>query len=804
MAYFGADLNLGGGTNIQAPPPNDKAVSKFTLSHTATVTEIFIFYQILVAGGAKAVIYDNTGAGGLPGAFVAQSSEVVNPTTNGVAVGYPFAGASLTAGDYWIGLWSAANVSTASCQARTGGIQFNANTYSSGGNPTNPFGASPSSANFFYPIIARYTPTLSAGTYSGELVGMDDTTLVQYPNNNIGVIQLDTNYTAGSSITSLTFFVSAAYASAKIKAVVYANDGAAGAPGTLLGSSSEVIGATIGANTISFGSPINFTGNPYIGLFTDTNLNTYRHVDAGRANYDGATSYAGGVPGSFPGSPTTTTNQPALWANGTFSTTSSVSDTEAASATDSTDATSSGMVWSVSNIEAALAAISTDLPPSAPGGGGPDGGGGPGGGPPAKPGALAAVSDDAVLFEYSYTTGTAGPYVLNGAWGAFKRLSNRFVTGDIVLYRVTDGSANTEYCTGAYDSVANTLQRSVLDSTSAGAAIDWSGRTRLMVHPLNLTIPAPTIPVCQTPPLDGQILVWSDAEQAYCPADFCTLVTACTTPPPTPGAPGNIWKLGSDYTFRYDYLSVGFVSSTVTVGPFSAGQNTSGMYTHRYFIAQIASAGNPPPTVMNVTDTFGLVWAKRTSMTGDVMIPGKTVNMEIWWADGTGMPSGATTTATATYASPATMPFMRVTEMAGVIKAATPWDTNASLPAKHAGTDSTLQCPGVSTSSSCGALMAWIVTGGNFEVPGGFSANPRNLIGNPPDWFDDVLAFSMIDTDNDYMWPDLITAGFPSAFVPTSLSNYTAVPFAIFITDDLITNPTNAPYLMIVDGIAGS
>ncbi len=141
---------------------------------------------------------------------------------------------------------------------------------------------------------------------------------------------------------------------------------------------------------------------------------------------------------------------------------------------------------------------------------------------------MTPVSDDAAIFEYSYTMGSGGPYVLAGAWGSHKRFSNRFITGNTVLYRVTDGSANTEYCTGTYDSAANTLTRTVLDSTNGGAAINWSGRTRLMVHPL-----VQGIPLCATPPTAGQALLWDAVNNEWCPGDVSGGggLQLCATPP---------------------------------------------------------------------------------------------------------------------------------------------------------------------------------------------------------------------------------------------------------------------------------
>lgn len=319
MAYFGNATTAA--NSVQSPPANDKAVSNFSLINDANLSSIIITYFTLTSGSKnKAVIYDSTGTGGLPGALIAQSAEFVATGTGG-AITFTFSpSVNLTAAGspYWLGMWSDTQGSTM-CRALTGGIKFNSNTYSSGGSPSNPFGASPSTANFQYPIVAPYTPTLSAGTYSGEIVGFTPTSLstVTYPGNNLGMIQTTSSVVAGSSITSLTFFLSDNRASAKVKGVVYANDGAAGYPGTLLGTTPELVGPVAGGNVVTFGSAISITGKPYIGLFTDTALPTYFVVDATRKNYDGSATY-GTPPSTFPGGASSTNNQPALWANGTF------------------------------------------------------------------------------------------------------------------------------------------------------------------------------------------------------------------------------------------------------------------------------------------------------------------------------------------------------------------------------------------------------------------------------------------------------------------------------------------------------
>ncbi len=327
MAYFG-DLNPNSGTsnNIQEPPANFKAASKFSLTFNASVSTIFIDYKATAIGFAansknKAIIYADSG--GVPGAFIAQSAEVLGSGSNqlNVTIAYTFSPAvNLTAagGPYWLGIWSDTQ-SQSFCQVLASGIDFNAQAYSTGGSPSNPFGTSNTPANGQYPILAKYTPVLTAGSYSGETVGMTDSTILTYSSNALRVARVDATYGTGSEISSVTFFLSAGVPAAKVKAVLYADDGAAGAPGTLLGSSAELVGPVIGPNTLSLvGGPINFTGRPYIGVFCDTNLSTYFLVDAGRASFTVASTYTSGVPGSFPGGSSSTTSQPALWANGAF------------------------------------------------------------------------------------------------------------------------------------------------------------------------------------------------------------------------------------------------------------------------------------------------------------------------------------------------------------------------------------------------------------------------------------------------------------------------------------------------------
>ncbi len=181
---------------------------------------------------------------------------------------------------------------------------------------------------------------------------------------------------------------------------------------------------------------------------------------------------------------------------------------------------------------------------------------GAGAGPVPVVSLLIPVSDDAAIFEYSYTTGNSGVYQLAGAWGSYFPFSSEWPAGAASIpIRVTDGSANTEISNAAYNAGANTLTviGAPIASTNGGALVNWSGRTRILVHALKRRFPLcatpPTIgqvltwdgtewcpatssgfPLCATPPSNGQVLVWDAAMSEWCPADFCALVAACMPP----------------------------------------------------------------------------------------------------------------------------------------------------------------------------------------------------------------------------------------------------------------------------------
>lgn len=156
---------------------------------------------------------------------------------------------------------------------------------------------------------------------------------------------------------------------------------------------------------------------------------------------------------------------------------------------------------------------------------------------------LLQLSYDAAIQEYSYTAGT-GTYTLAGALSGCLPFSAapEFSGGATGTYHVTNGSpgvaSNMEIATGVYDPGAKTLTRaSIVASTNGGAAVNWltnaqgGARTRLLVRALTKGLP-----LCATPPNDGDLLTWVTADAAYCPRPpdlDCSIVrvTSGTTGP---------------------------------------------------------------------------------------------------------------------------------------------------------------------------------------------------------------------------------------------------------------------------------
>lgn len=306
MAYFGNATP--GTTSTATPPTNNKAASRFNLAIAGTIDSIIVVYSS-GHGASKAIIYADSA--GTPGAFIAQSAELAADGTTGT-YRYTFSpGVSLAAGNYWLGIWSVTAGTNSLCRALTSGIYFNAQTYSSGGSPANPFGSA-SIANFAYPIQATYAPALTAGTYAGNTTGADRISGTSGTSaNNMAVIPISA---PPLNVNSLVWCCSDVAASAHVKAVIYDASGAGGAPGALLGTSNQLTGIAAGVNTFTFPASVPVSGNIFAGIHTDAAL--VSHTATGATGYFKAATYASGPPSTF-GAGSTTTNLATAWVAGT-------------------------------------------------------------------------------------------------------------------------------------------------------------------------------------------------------------------------------------------------------------------------------------------------------------------------------------------------------------------------------------------------------------------------------------------------------------------------------------------------------
>ncbi len=153
--YFGTLANTGNGRSVvNGPPAGNKAVSKYTATITGNVTSVIFPFQALISTMAAVIYADSSGA---PAALLGKSTNT--PTGVQGEVTFNFSGVTVTSGTaYWIGVVSASNGSINS-PPLTNGIDFNSGP--SVAAPSDPFGASPSTANFRYPVIVNVTAAVS-------------------------------------------------------------------------------------------------------------------------------------------------------------------------------------------------------------------------------------------------------------------------------------------------------------------------------------------------------------------------------------------------------------------------------------------------------------------------------------------------------------------------------------------------------------------------------------------------------------------------------------------------------------------
>ena len=246
------------------------------------------------------VVYaDNAGT---PSTLLQTSTEVVNPSTGYQA--FAFSSFDLAADSaYWLGYHTDTSftVSTGTSTASTswGPRLGYSRTYTSG--PTadltgvSPLFASSTSANLCYEF-------LGPGTYDIKVYGTPEwapSSANGTPGANATLVSL---YTASDSLTNVVaghIRFAASHTGAKVKMVMYADDGSSpGHPTTLLAASSEVVNIPNGVLDFTFVSSFNITsGTKYwVGYITDTSAAAWLSPAAisNSAWQDTSTTYASG------------------------------------------------------------------------------------------------------------------------------------------------------------------------------------------------------------------------------------------------------------------------------------------------------------------------------------------------------------------------------------------------------------------------------------------------------------------------------------------------------------------------------
>lgn len=320
------------------------------------------------------------------------------------------------------------------------------------------------------------------------------------------------------------------------------------------------------------------------------------------------------------------------------------------------------------------------------------------------------------------TTSGLGPYTLGMPIRDRLPINAAYTSGETFRYQVTDESGTQEVSEGVF-TAPDTLTRATFVVSSTGSFIDWPSTGQRIVTPIvrfpicdtvptigqvlawngiewcpitiTSVVPPPAI-VCPTPPLNGQVLIWSAAENAYCPADFCTLVAACSSPPSTP-------LVFDQWYATQNYVDPSGVTGTVIN---SRTLDITTIASNEIIVLQICLQAEHPPTPSVITVSGGgLTWHLRTALggnTGDGN-PGEQPDYwgdhEVWWALA---PSPGTVTVTVTVSS--ALAWITLVG-GGVIGANTlaPWDVNGSLPAHAFNFDapkSTTQVSGVSTTAA--------------------------------------------------------------------------------------------------------
>ena len=280
-----------GGTLVQMPPGDNKAVCRFqnTNADPITITKAYgSWLNSYPSAKVRVVIYSDT-TGPLPNNLLGYSDEKVGISATTWDNEFNFSTpVVVNSGDYvWIGIISDTMCLGSHCHS-SGTIIYNSDTYSNG--PSSTFGAA-SNAPYTYPIFCygddgelkfgRSSINGGTGTYNADQQHADKFVL---------------GGTDDIEIDSISTYIKTTSGSVKTKAAIYTDSG--GVPGSLIAQTEEVIGSTADSwITLDFVSPVTISpGTYWLCFIADTNLTTTTIPVSGHLRNNGTLTEASAWP----------------------------------------------------------------------------------------------------------------------------------------------------------------------------------------------------------------------------------------------------------------------------------------------------------------------------------------------------------------------------------------------------------------------------------------------------------------------------------------------------------------------------
>lgn len=307
MAVGWEGNQLLGTSAVQMPPADFKAVSGPYQNTSGVDLTISTLYGVWLAAGAyspgfhvKGIAYTNTAS--LPDALVAVSDEITAISAGPIAMPFSTPWVWPAGAFRWLGIIGDTRLDTqAIVPVVTGGIKFNADTYSDG--PSDPFGGAPSSTDLAYVLWAEgYDGAHKLGRISidGDPVGQYFKLDAHYERFALGGVTAPVGSASTVAVSAISVYATSTV-SCNVHCALYADDGGvSGFPtnATLLGVTNALTGFTANSwATFAFPVPIVITasGNYWLAVIPDavgptTNLTRYNGQlsSAGGAQTDAA------------------------------------------------------------------------------------------------------------------------------------------------------------------------------------------------------------------------------------------------------------------------------------------------------------------------------------------------------------------------------------------------------------------------------------------------------------------------------------------------------------------------------------